>query len=102
MKELSTKEILDYCIVAGESPLSPKGVIAYKELILNRLEEAEKTIEDMKCCGNCKKYGTIKCPKMIKKTIIDCESILIIPKVYPNNGCCDNWQSDNLAEEERK
>ena len=35
------KGILDYCIVVGQSPLLPEGVIAYKELIISHYAELQ-------------------------------------------------------------
>jgi DNA repair exonuclease SbcCD ATPase subunit len=47
VRELTLNEVLDYCIVAGQSPLLPEGVIAYKELILSRYSALEEKVKEL-------------------------------------------------------
>jgi hypothetical protein len=52
-------------------------------------------VESLKCCGNCKVYGEIECSKMIKiEETKDVEAYFVIPKIYPANSYCPQWQSD--------
>lgn len=53
------------------------------------------TIDDLKCCGNCMLFISIKCPH---KEYIDNEQI-----EYNSPDCyCDEWIFDNKNQNKRK
>jgi hypothetical protein len=59
----------------------------FETILINTRNLYSTTIDNLKCCGNCKLDRTPDCPKKDEWTV----------------GCerCDNWQSDNLTREER-
>lgn len=52
-----------------------------------KLQEAEKMVGNLKCCGNCRGwlYNDVACLE-----------------AHDAYGLCDKWQSDNKTQEERK
>lgn len=92
LKEAPT--ISDHKLQVAENvfnSLLRKFTLEQTELLrrLSHLEELEKLVENLKCCGNCKNYGYSEkyCPhrdEMIANDYFDC------------------YQSDNLTAEERK
>jgi hypothetical protein len=59
----------------------------------------EMSIDNMKCCGNCRSLNGMKIDENTGKIIIDC----IAKIIKPNPGCfCDKWMFDHMYKMERE
>ncbi len=77
------KEFIETNISRCKNNLRQYNQIEKYEEILDFIESQQKTIEDMKCCGNCKHYQDSSDGYICN-----------IGSMEDNNisDCCDNWE----------
>lgn len=64
------------------------------DALITRIEEKEKEVDNLKCCGNCKYYRVFN---------IDSFCDIDGNPVNPHKRCTvDHWQSDGMTAEGRK
>jgi hypothetical protein len=95
-------EMSDYIINDHGEKRPPTKEEELRQIITDleaKLQEAEKMVGNLKCCGNCKKRFTYNCPKPADEHLEGTGKHRFDNRP---NFKCDAWQSDNKTQEARK